>query len=114
MGNTLHATSSGDRDRRLVFFAESATKSPRGAMVQGKGGEIARAWGKVTYGTGAERRQAGRESSTAAATARVPSNSNTRQVDATCFCELDGATWDVTGNVPLGRRERDITLLRRK
>lgn len=109
-----HSTPAGQRDRQLVFFAEGATKSARGAMVQGKGAEIARALGKVIYGTGAERRQAGRESSTAAATARVPSNSNTRQVNATSFCELDGATWDVTGNVPWGRRERDITLIRRK
>ena len=109
----LRVTPAGERDRKLKFFAEGVTQTARGAMKQGKGALIASPWAKVNYGTGAERREAGKESSTVAATARVPANTRTRLINAGCFCELDGATWDVTSTAPWGRREIDITLIRR-
>jgi len=109
----LESTPAGARDRRLVFFGESVTETGRGSKLQGKGAEIARAWGKVSYGTAVERRQAGIEKAAVAATARVPANAKTRLIDSSSTCELDGATWDVTGSVPFGRRELDITLVRK-
>lgn len=82
-------------------------------MTQGKGDQVAAAWGMVNYGTGSERRQAGAEESLSTATARVLANASTAAINSSCICELDEATWDVTSNVPYGRRERDITLVRR-
>lgn len=109
----LKATPAGERDRRLKFFSRSVTQTARGAMAKGKGAQFAAAWGKVSYGTAVERRQAGVESGKTAATARIPANSSTRLINSETLCELDGATWDVTGSVPFGRRELDITLVRR-
>ncbi|WP_370221277.1 hypothetical protein [Qipengyuania sp.] len=82
-------------------------------MVQGAGAELAKGLGQVNYGSGAERRRAGAENSEVAATIRVLATAKTREVKATDLCELDGATWNVTGAVPWGRREIDITIIRR-
>ena len=109
----LEATPAGARNRRLTFFAKSTAETARGGMAKGKGAEIAGAWGKVSYGTATERRQAGVEESKTAATARIPANSRTRNINSETLCELDGVTWDVTGSVPYGRRELDVTLVRR-
>ena len=89
------------------------TKSGRGSMVKSIGNPIAKPWAKMMYGTGAERRQAGAEESLSTATARVLASTGTLAVTSDHFCELDGAIWDVTSNVPYHRRERDITLVRR-
>ncbi|MEL6707616.1 MAG: hypothetical protein AAFP79_04985 [Pseudomonadota bacterium] len=108
----LKATPAGERNRKLVFFDQEPTETARGSMEHRKGNQIAAAMGVVSYGTGSERRQAGVESAKTAATARIPANSSTRSITSDHLCELDGATWDVTGSVPYGRRELDITLVR--
>jgi head-tail adaptor len=110
----LEISTAGARDRKLRFYAVVPVQSARGSMTPTKATLIAAPWGKVNYGTGAERREAGAEESLSTATARVPANSRTLAIDANAICELDGATWDVTSNVPWGRRERDITLVRRE
>ena len=106
-------TGAAARDRKIVFRDSEPTKSATGEMVEGPGDPIGSAWASVNYGKGSERRQAGAEGSEVAATARVLSTQKTRAVTADHFAELDGATWNVTGNVPWGRRERDITLVRK-
>ena len=106
-------TGAAARDRKIVFRASGPTKSATGEMVQGPGEIIAEPWCSVNYGKGSERRQAGAEGSEVAATARVLSTQKTRAVAADHFAELDGAIRNVTGNVPWGRRDRDITIVRK-
>lgn len=106
-------TPGGKRDRRFRFLRPGKTKTPRGAMVEGTGNELAKGLGQVNYGSGEERRRAGAENSEIAATIRVLATAMTREVKASDLCELDGATWNVIGAVPWGRREIDITIIRR-
>jgi len=82
-------------------------------MVAGSAAEFTAGWASVNYGTGAERRRAGAENSEIAATMRVLATAKTRQLTATDLCELDGATWNVTGTAPWGSGEIDITIIRR-
>ena len=108
----LEATPAGERNRRLYFFAAKTTETGRGAVAKTKGAAVASAWGKVSYGTAVERREAGKEGGRTMATARIPATAATREITDEFLCELDGATWDVKGSVPYGRRELDITLER--
>ncbi|WP_370180206.1 head-tail adaptor protein [Alteriqipengyuania sp.] len=106
-------TPAGRRDRKIVFRSNGPTKSATGEMVPGGGDVIATAMAQVNFGKGSERRQAAAESSEATATARVPATARTKAVTAEHIAEMDGATWNVTGNVPWGRGERDITMIRK-
>ncbi|MBB3035381.1 phage head completion protein [Alteriqipengyuania lutimaris] len=101
------------RDRKIVFRSNEPTESPTGEMVPDPGEPFATAMASVNYGKASERRQAGADSAEATATARVLSTEKTRAINADHIAELDEATWNVAGNVPWGRRHRDITLVRR-
>jgi len=106
-------STAGQRDRKIVFRSNEPTESATGEMVPGPGDPIATVWASLNYGKASERRQAGADSAEATATARVLSAESTRVINASHIAELDGATWDVAGNVPWRRRHRDITLVRR-
>lgn len=51
----------------------------------------------IFYGRGDERRQAAMEEASQAATFQVPSNSDTRGVEATDRISFDGTAWDIQG-----------------
>ena len=75
--------------------------------------EIVGALGEVNYGTGSERREAGKDSAVVSATVRVLATSVSRSLTAEDQLRLDGAVWDIASVVPFGRREMDITATRR-
>lgn len=106
-------SNAGSRDRKIVFKTAGPSKSPTGEMTNAPGDPIATAWASVNYGKGSERRQSAAESAEVTATARVLTTSSTLTINASHVAELDGATWNVAGNVPWGRRERDITITRK-
>lgn len=106
-------TPAGKRNRQFRIMRAATTKTARGSMVPGAAVEFTKGWAAVNYGTGAERRRAGAENSEVTATMRVLATPKIRQVTANDLCELDGATWNVTGSVPWGNAEIDITIIRR-
>lgn len=106
-------TPAGRRDRRIVFKTNGPTKSATGEMVSGGGTVIASTLAWVNYGKGSERRQAAAEGAEVTATARVLATTKTLAIDAGHIAELDGAIWNVAGNVPWGRTDRDITITRK-
>lgn len=70
------------------------------------------AWASVVFGRGDERRQAAQEAASLTATFRVRSNSLTAAITTTDRIAFDGATWDISSNVPFNREGRDITAIR--
>lgn len=107
------STPAGRRDRRITFRSNGPTKSSTGEMVSGPGAVIARPYAWVNYGKGSERRQSAAEGAEVTATARVPATAKTRAINASHIAELDGAVWNVAGNVPWGLTDRDITITRK-
>ncbi len=71
------------------------------------------AMAQVNYGTGSERREAGHEGASVAATFRVLATAVTKAITPKHAILFDGGRWDVTSNVPWERRERDITAVRK-
>lgn len=95
------------RDTLIVIQRSIATLDSYGGEVL-SWSEYARAWAKVHYGRGDERRQAAQEQRVQAATFVVPANSLIRALTITDRIVLAGFIWDINGIVP-GAREYEIT-----
>lgn len=105
-------TSSGEFNRLVTFERPIARQSEMGREPAQDWDELGRAWARVLFGTGAERRAAGLEQATQAATIRVRSTSMTRLVQATDRAWVEGGAWNVTGTAPIGvNDEIEITVV---
>jgi SPP1 family predicted phage head-tail adaptor len=69
-------------------------------------------WGQVLYGRGEERRAAAQEQASVPATFRVRQDSVTSGILPTDRLQFDGAAWDISSVVPLGRDLIEITAVR--
>lgn len=90
-------TPAGKRDR-LVWFC-SATVSEDSLGVEGAPEWVReeQAWAAVSFGTSAERREAGQQSASQSATFRVLTSSRLREADGTWSIEFNGGRWGLTG-----------------
>ncbi len=101
-------TQPGERDRLVAFERPVARTSAMGRETAKDFSPLCSEWAKVLFGTGAERRQAGVDGASQAATFIVPDNSATRGVTPRDTIWFDDLRWSVTGNVPVGA-DRHIT-----
>lgn len=95
-------TPAGKRDKRITFQRATVTRSALGGDSAPSWNTLCERWARVTYGTGAERRNAATEQSVQPATFRVLADSATRAVVATDRISFDGLAWDITGIAPIG------------
>lgn len=95
-------TGAGQRDTRVTFQRNTAGRSAMGGPAAEVWENIGSRWGKVLYGSGAERRSVAGERATQAITVRVLADSFTRGVLHTDRMSFDGLGWDITSIVPIG------------
>lgn len=95
-------TPTGERDRRIVFQSGAPVRGALGREPISAWSYIGRAWAKVLFGTGSERRAAGAEGASQAATFRVLSNGMTRGVTTDNRILFDRRGWDITSISPIG------------
>lgn len=98
-------TPAGQRDRIITFQRGAAVRGGLGTEPVTAWAPLGRAWAKVLFGTGAERRQAGAEGASQTATFRVLSDSISRGVVETDRILFDTRPWDITSISPIGVNE---------
>lgn len=101
----------GQRDRKISVERYIVTEDAFGGTVE-TWAEHLQAWAQIIYGTGAERREAGREGSTQPATFRLLANSETLAITTADRIAFDGDNWDIVSLSPLGRDGLEITAIR--
>jgi SPP1 family predicted phage head-tail adaptor len=102
----------GQRDQLILIQHKTATEDDYGSEVEAWT-DHAQEFAEYKPGTGAERRQAAQESASLAATFRVLDNPKTRAVTPGEYrISYDGAFWDITSAVRLGRDGRELTAVR--
>lgn len=70
------------------------------------------AWAETIYGTGSERREAGKEGGSQVATFRVPVFTETLATTTADRISFNGI-WDIVGAVPLGTDGVELTAIKR-
>lgn len=106
-------TAAGKRDHRILIERATITADDYGGEVP-TWSTFCEEYAGVRFNTGTERRSAAQERASAVATFTVLSNEKTRAVVPTDRIQFDGASWDITSNIP-GRvfnAERDIEAIR--
>lgn len=102
----------GQRDQLILIQRKTTTEDDYGGEVEAWT-DHAQEFAEYKPGTGAERRQAAQESASLVATFRVLDNPKTRAVTPGAHrISYDGAFWDITSAVRLGRDGREITATR--
>ena len=102
----------GPRDERILIQTKTTTEDDYGGEVE-TWTDYAAEFAEYKPGTGQERREAAQESASLVATFRVLDNPKTRSVaPGTHRISYDGAFWDITSAVRLGRDGREITAIR--
>ena len=102
-----------DRERNNLIRIERAT-----IVTNAYGDEIptwttiAPEWARVFYGRGDERRSAAMVQGSQPATFQVLDNARTRGVTVRDRIVFAGSAWDISGWVPIGRGEIEITAIR--
>ena len=89
----------GQRDRLIVFERGSATGDAYGGETPAWA-ELARAYARVRYGTGQERREAAQEAATQAATFECNWTAALAGVRVSDRVQFDGP-WDITSVAPI-------------
>lgn len=105
-------TGAGELDRRIRFERQGPPIDDGTTRQPGDWAEWCKAWAKVNYGRGDERRAAAQENAGVPATFRVRASTETDAVTVKDRIVFDGAAWDITSNVPFGRFFRDVTAKR--
>lgn len=95
-------TAIGEFDTLVEFQRATIVRSPLGVEQPGEWAETEKAWSKVLYGTGAERRQAAAEGASQTATFRVASTAKLRGVIEQDRILMKGAGWGITSIAPIG------------
>lgn len=101
----------GKRDRKVSVERYTVTEDAFGGTVE-TWAEHLQAWAQVIYGTGQERREAGRENASQPATFRLLADSETLGITTADRIAFDGANWDIVSLSPLGREGLEITAVR--
>ena len=94
----------GNRNRRITFERRMVTTDDYGGEVEAWV-DYCKAWANVSFGTGAERREAAQEASTAPATFRILWTSKTKVLSVTDRINYLDSTWDILSIVPLAFNE---------
>lgn len=92
----------GQRDRLITFEAIAAGEDDYGGASGPSPVTIARAWAKVMFGTGQERREAAQERSQQAATFLTNWSPSLATVKMTHRIRALGQVWDITSIAPKG------------
>lgn len=106
-------TPAGRRDQRVVIKAPGAISENSHGEPETVWSEHCKAWAKVLYGTGAERREAAIEGADQTATFIVVRNSNIDAVGTKYRLFFNGADWDIESIAKVSRAEAHITAKRR-
>jgi SPP1 family predicted phage head-tail adaptor len=107
-------TPAGDRNRKIVFQRFTATKDGFGGQVE-TWTDYCTEWAAVSFGTGAERREASQKVASLPATFQVLRNSKTGDLKVEDRISFDGGLWEITSVVPSRQLNAgmDITAVRR-
>ena len=100
----------GKRDQLIGFERATVVADEYGSEVP-TWAEIAQRWAAVNYGRGDERREAAREGGVQPATFIVLADEVTETLTVTDRIAF-GGTWNITGRVPRGRAEIEITAVK--
>lgn len=98
----------GKRQFRIVFERATVVRSALGVETEGPWAAIEPAMAAISWGSGAERREAAAENASQAATFRVIATAALRGVTPKDRISYDGAAWDITGIAPVGDLHREI------
>lgn len=101
-------TPAGQLDKRISLERAGLIRSAAGPSKVGSWEALGSRWAKVTYGSSAERREAGSERAVQVATFRCRADSLTRTIMVTDRIVHAGASWDVTGIAPIGRGPAEL------
>jgi SPP1 family predicted phage head-tail adaptor len=91
----------GQRDKRVSFQRPVAEQSAMGREPGEAFTELCLCWAKVLYGSGAERRAAGTDGATQAATFIVRDAPMTRDVSVRDSIWFDNRRWNITSSAPI-------------
>lgn len=97
----------GQRNRLVRFIPRTFTEDALGTETEADGTPV-RAWAAVTFGSGADRREAGQAGSDQSATFRVLSCAALREADARWQIDFAGARWGITSIVPIDNDATEI------
>jgi SPP1 family predicted phage head-tail adaptor len=106
-------TPAGDRDKRIEFQRETVTKSGLGVDVP-SWSLVQKAWAKVLFGTGNERRQAASEGASMTATFRVLVTTELNTVTERDRIWFRDIAWGITSIAEIGRAEFEFTAVAAK
>ena len=95
-------TPARQRERRIQFERATIARNAIGVEEPSAWSLIEKAWAKVLFGTGQERRAAGAEGATQTATFRVLSTIALRTVTERDRILFDGRGWSITSIAPVG------------
>lgn len=93
----------GLRDKLVTFVRPAVTTDDHGGEIEGTPNEIAQAWARVRYGTGAERRDAAQKQGSIAATFECNWTPLLATVNDTDKISFDGALWDIRPRALVGQ-----------
>ncbi|HEX8555774.1 MAG TPA: phage head closure protein [Sphingomonas sp.] len=95
-------TPRGQLDRRITIQSGQAVRGALGRETETIWADHCKAWARVLFGTGQERREAAAEGASQSATFRVLSSAKTRTVTERFRILFDGRAWDITSIAPIG------------
>lgn len=98
----------GKRQFRILFQRATAGTSALGVETQTPWTDVQAAMAAISWGTGAERREAAAENASQVATFRVISTAALRGVTPRDRIVYEGVAWDITGIAPVGDLHREI------
>lgn len=105
-------TPAGKRDKLVTFVRPATTTNDYNEPVEGSPTTLTRAFARVRFGTGQERREAAQEAASMAATFECLLTPTLAAVQMTDRITFDGATWDITSRAPISRSEIHFTAVR--
>jgi head-tail adaptor len=102
----------GQRDNLITFQRQGPPVDDGYTSVPGALATLVRAWARVRYGTGQERREAAQERADQAATFECEWTPVLATVVETDKILADGHTWDIISAAPLGHKEIHFAAVR--
>jgi head-tail adaptor len=103
---------SGPRTDLITIQRDTGTSENAAGERVESWGTYTTAWAQTVYGTGSERREAGKEGGSQVATFRVPASTETLATTTADRISFNGI-WDIVGAVPLGTDGVELTAIKR-
>lgn len=104
----MSGTPSGQRRYRIEFQRATTPRQQIGTKAPPQWTSLGHDRAKVLFGSGQERREAGVENASQAATFRCLANSKTRGITAKDRIQFAGLAWDITAIAPLMKAPAEI------